>query len=211
MAETHTLPDQLPLFPLGGAILLPGEFLPLNVFEPRYLNMLDDVRRGSGFIGIIQTRQGSSPDKPDLRRIGGAGRLVHFEETQDGRYLITLKGVSRFVMAEELDTPTPYRVARADYTAFPQDQTPRSAIEGDRTRLVQMLQAWFKIEQVTADWESVASVPLVTLVDQLAMSAPFAAAEKQQLLEAEDPSKRLIAMEAILAEHLTGGADGPMQ
>ncbi len=211
MTDTRSLPDQLPLFPLGGAILLPGEFLPLNVFEPRYLNMLDDVRRGGGHIGIIQTRQGGTPDKPELRRVGGAGRLVHFDETPDGRYLITLKGVSRFVLAEELDTPTPYRVARPDYTPFAQDLEPRSEIDGDRGRLVTLLQAWFQAEHVAADWESVGAAPLVTLVDQLSMVAPFAAAEKQKLLEAETPAVRLETMQAILAEHLTGGADGPLQ
>ncbi|WP_275297512.1 LON peptidase substrate-binding domain-containing protein [Maricaulis parjimensis] len=211
MTESKALPDQLPLFPLGGAILLPGEFLPLNVFEPRYLNMLDDVRQGSGHIGIIQTRQGGTPDKPTLSRIGGAGRLVHFDETPDGRYLITLKGVSRFVLTEELETPTPYRVARPDYTPFSQDLEPRSEIEGDRGRLVQMLQAWFQVEHVAADWESVGAAPLVTLVDQLSMIAPFAAAEKQKLLEAENSAERLVTMETILAEHLAGGADGPVQ
>lgn len=211
MTDIRSLPDLLPLFPLGGAILLPGEFLPLNVFEPRYLNMLDDVQQGSGYIGIIQTRQGGTPDKPELRRIGGAGRVVHFEETSDGRYLITLKGVSRFVLSEEVDTPKPYRVARPDYSAFSQDLEPRTEIEGDRGRLVQMLQAWFQSEQVSADWESVGAAPLVTLVDQLSMVAPFAAAEKQQLLEADDSERRLETMQAILAEHLTGGADGPLQ
>ncbi|WP_300545647.1 LON peptidase substrate-binding domain-containing protein [Maricaulis sp.] len=209
-SATHP-PTDLPLFPLGGTILLPGERLPLNVFEPRYLNMIDDVRRGPGHIGIIQIRPGGTPEKPTLAGIGGAGRVDHFEETGDGRYLITLTGVSRFVMVEELERATPYRVARADYAPFAHDLEPRSEIEGDRDRLVRMLQAWFQNEHVAADWESVAEAPLTTLVDQLSMVAPFGAQDRQRLLEAADTAARLGEMEAILAERLAGGADGPVQ
>ena len=211
MRDETTLPAELPLFPLGGSILLPGERLPLNVFEPRYLNMVDDVRAGGGHIGIIQVRRGGTPECPALAAVGTAGRLDHFEETDDGRYLITLTGISRFVLAEECDTPTPYRVARADYAPFRADMKPRREVAGDRDRLIRMLQAWFQTEHVAADWESVAEAPLVTVVDQLSMTAPFGALDRQRLLEAADSEARLGEMETILAERLAGGADGPVQ
>ncbi len=211
MSKTRTLPDELPLFPLGGTILLPGERLPLNVFEPRYLNMLDDVRTGEGFIGIIQVRPGGAPDRPALASVGTAGRLDHFEETDDGRYLIALTGVCRFVLTGEVDAQKPYRVARANYGPFFMDIEPRREVEADRTRLIRMLQAWFRSEHVAADWESVAEAPLVTVVDQLSMSAPFGALDRQRLLEAADSTARLGEMEAILAERLAGDAGGPVQ
>lgn len=211
MSHASTLPEDLPLFPLGGAILLPGERLPLNVFEPRYLNMVDDVRAGDGHIGIIQVRPGGSAAQPALAATGTAGRLDHFEETDDGRYLITLTGISRFAVVEELDTRTPYRIARADYRPFAADLEPRQEVAGDRDRLIRMLQAWFQSEQVVADWESVAEAPLVTVVDQLSMSAPFGAQDRQRLLEAADSTARLGVMETILAERLAGGAGGSVQ
>lgn len=211
METTRTLPHELPLFPLGGTILLPGERLPLNVFEPRYLNMLDDVRTGDGFIGIIQVRPGGTPDHPALAGVGTAGRVDHFEETDDGRYLIALTGVCRFEVSGEVDAQTPYRVARANYGPFLTDIEPRREVEADRTRLIRMLQAWFQSEHVAADWESVAEAPLVTVVDQLSMSAPFGALDRQRLLEAADSTARLGEMEAILAERLAGSAGGPVQ
>ncbi|WP_300528398.1 LON peptidase substrate-binding domain-containing protein [Maricaulis sp.] len=210
MAETRTLPRELPLFPLGGTILLPGEILPLNVFEPRYLNMVDDVRRGHGHIGIIQTREGGSPDKPALARVGCAGRLDQFQETSDGRYLITLRGVSRFTLASEVETPTPYRVARTDYLAFEHDLDPRQAPEEGRERLIRLLEVWLETEGLSTDWDSLAQAPLPRMIDQLAMIAPFAGPERQRLLLANDCAERLEVMETILAARIAGSADGSM-
>jgi hypothetical protein len=211
MMENTPLPQDLPLFPLGGTILLPGERLPLNVFEPRYLNMVDDVRAQGGHIGIVQTRPGGTPDRPALAGVGTAGRLGHFQETDDGRYLISLTGICRFAIEAELDRPAPYRMARVNYAPFAGDRRPRRELDGDRDRLLRMLQAWFRNEHVAADWETMAEAPLVTVVDQLSMIAPFGAMDRQRLLEAEDSNARLGEMEAILAERLAGGAGGPVQ
>jgi Lon protease-like protein len=203
MTRNDTLPAELPLFPLGGAILLPGEVLPLNVFEPRYLNMLDDVRSGCGHIGIIQTLPGADGEAPALRTIGGAGRLNGFRETEDGRYLITLEGVSRFRLVSELDARTPYRVARADYSGFPQDAEAEAAgFEPDRSRLVQLLRFWLEQEGVDADWESVAAAPLVHVINQLAMAAPFCSTDRQSLLEAADLPARFELMQSLIADRL---------
>lgn len=211
MTQTGPLPQDLPLFPLGGTILLPGERLPLNVFEPRYLNMIDDVQMGDGHIGVVQTRPGGTPERPALARVGCAGRLDHVEETGDGRYLIALAGICRFTIETELDRPAPYRLARVNYAPFAGDRTPRREVAGDRDRLLRMLQAWFQSQHVAADWETMAEAPLVTVVDQLSMVAPFDPQDRQRLLEAEDSAARLGEMETILAERLAGGAGGPLQ
>ena len=212
MTRYDTLPAELPLFPLGGAILLPGEALPLNVFEPRYLNMLDDVRSGCGHIGIIQTLPGAEGATPAVREIGGAGRLAGFKETDDGRYLITLEGVSRFRLAAELDALTPYRVARADYSGFPQDCEPDPAgFDPDRSRLIQLLRFWLEQEGVDADWESVAAAPIIHVINQLAMAAPFCSADRQALLEAADLPSRYELMQTLIADRLADEASRPPQ
>ncbi|WP_297732680.1 LON peptidase substrate-binding domain-containing protein [uncultured Maricaulis sp.] len=211
MTDFEDLPGRLPLFPLGGAILLPGEILPLNVFEPRYLNMVDDARNGSGHIGIIQSRSGSNPEKPELAPIGGAGRLKQWQETEDGRYLITLVGVSRFRVRREVAADKPYRVAEADYADFANDLLPRQITDADRDRLLGLLQAWFEAEQLAADWRTLREAPLPVLVDQLAMSAPFPAADRQALLEASNTTARLNLMQDLLAERIAGNAGGSMQ
>jgi len=208
MSNDLPLPDQLPLFPLGGAILLPGEFLPLNVFEPRYLNMLDDVRRGDGHVGIIQTRPGGDPQRPALVDVGGVGRLQQWQETGDGRYLITLVGVSRFRVQRELETSNPYRVVHADYGPYSDDFLPRREPDTDRDGFLQQLRAWFVAEGLAADWHSLREVPMAVLVDQLSMSAPFSAADRQALLEAADAVARLDLMQALLSRRIAGGADG---
>jgi len=210
MTDTKLPPADLPLFPLSGAILLPGAALPLNVFEPRYLNMIDDVRRDGGHVGIIQTRPGGTPEHPALARVGAAGRLDQFEETADGRYLIALTGVARFTVRHELDCALPYRMARVDYAGFGDDRAPRTGPAGDRGRLMRMLQAWFQREHVAADWGSMTTAPLGDVVDRLSMAAPFAASDRQRLLEAPDATARLAEMEQILAERLAGDADGPV-
>src|SRR5690606_32519682 len=120
------LPETIPVFPLAGALLLPRGRLPLNIFEPRYLAMLDDAMRGGRIVGMIQpdAAQAGSPQAPALYDTGCAGRIVAYEETGDGRYLITLAGVSRFRVREELDAATPYRQCRVDYSGFANDFTP---------------------------------------------------------------------------------------
>src|SRR3954469_466996 len=119
--KAQDLPQVIPVFPLDGALLLPHGALPLNIFEPRYLNMVDDAMAGERIIGLIQTRPGGDPERPLLAPIGCAGRVTAFTETSDGRYLITLTGLSRFQAREELPVQTPYRQLRADFMAFEGD------------------------------------------------------------------------------------------
>jgi len=203
------LPDAIPLFPLGGAILLPGEILPLNVFEPRYLNMTDDAMATDKLIGIIQTREGGSPDSPAIEAIGGAGVITEHSETDDGRYLIVLQGISRFEVREELDEKTPYRTARIDWSIFEADRrAPEALINADRERFTALLRGWFANEGIKCDWGTVDAAPIVRIVDQIAMAAPFAAKEKQALLEAADAQARYQLMTALLERKLAEGAGG---
>lgn len=206
---TQALPRELPLFPLGGAILLPGEILPLNVFEPRYLNMIDDALAGDRLIGIVQTRPGGTPDRPELETVGAAGRIAEHTETPDGRYLIALEGLSRFRLTGEAERPAPYRTGRVDYTGFADDRgVPDVLLDANRDRLIELLRLWFAHEHVETDWDSVAAAPLARIVDRMAMVAPFTAPERQRLLEARDGRHRLSEMSAILEHRIAEGADG---
>lgn len=203
------LPTSLPIFPLGGAILLPGEILPLNIFEPRYLNMIDDVMAADKLLGIVQTRAGGPADAPFIEAIGGAGIITGYTETEDGRYMIELEGVSRFEITAELDEKTPYRTARIDWSLFDGDRAaPDALLTADRQRFTALLRGWFAQESIKCDWSTVEAAPVIRIVDQIAMSAPFAAKEKQALLEAEDGRARFDLMTALLEKKLAEGAGG---
>ncbi len=185
--------------------------MPLNVFEPRYLNMTDDAMAADKLIGIIQTRAGGPQDKPYLEAVGGAGKIVQHEETEDGRYLIVLQGLSRFVIKDELDEKTPYRRASVDWSVFEADRrAPEALIEADRDRFTRLLRDWFTQEQVQCDWPTVEAAPLVRVIDQIAMAAPFAAKEKQALLESADIKARHDLMLAMLEKKLAEGAGGAL-
>ncbi|AZU05399.1 peptidase S16 [Glycocaulis alkaliphilus] len=215
MTVHPALPDTLPLFPIRGCILLPGEALPLNVFEPRYLNMVDDAMSGNGFIGMIQPRETGPRDHPDLERVGTAGRIAKHSETTDGRYLIVLVGVSRFTLTAQPHMKTPYRVGRADYTGFERDiDGPEADDPGaDRAGFLALLKRFFQHAGIDADWASMDHAPLSAITGKVAMAAPFDAACKQALLQASRPCVRreLLAtlMEGALEHALRGPSSGP--
>lgn len=211
MTQTRTLPATLPLFPLPGCILLPGEILPLNVFEPRYLNMVDDARREGGHIGIIQPQTNRHAGQPLLRRVGTAGHIKSFVETRDGRYLLTLDGVCRFALDAETDAAAPYRTGRVDYTRFVSDLVPRPPLIGNRPRLIALLQAWLGGEPIQLDWTGVDAMPLEALVDRLAMLAPMPAEARQDLLEARDGAARLVRFESLITTLIAGRANGTVK
>src|SRR5260370_14899957 len=154
------LPEVIPVFPLPGALLLPRGQMPLNIFEPRYLAMIDDtLRSGHRLIGMIQpdpAHPGADPDKPHLFQIGCVGRMTQFAESGDGRYLIQLTGVTRFRIAEELSVTTPYRQCKVTYQPFVDDFTPRmSEDEGDRKALLRAVTSFLKANNLMADWEGI--------------------------------------------------------
>ncbi len=191
----HALPGDLPLFPLNGVLLLPRGTLPLNVFEPRYLAMVDAALAGGRMIGIIQPAADgtvglSAPDGTNLYRTGCAGRIAGFQETEDGRYLIELRGMCRFDVAQELDLRDGYRRVRPDFTPYHRDLSPADDLPIERDRLLNGLKGYFEQQSIGADWDSLVKTPDERLVTTLSMVCPFDPAEKQVLLEAEDLAQR---------------------
>jgi len=193
------LPQTLPIFPLTGALLLPRGHLPLNIFEPRYLAMVDSALSTTRLIGMIQPVEPEDKVlKPKLSAVGCAGRIVSYRETEDGRFLITLLGVCRFRAVEELTTVTPYRQLRADYSGYLGDMAAPSPEEFPRDRLATALREYLSRRDLKADWGSVMSAPADVLVNALAMLCPFEPAEKQALLEAPGWSERIDTLVALL-------------
>ncbi|MDA9502269.1 LON peptidase substrate-binding domain-containing protein [Bradyrhizobium sp. CCBAU 11357] len=213
------LPEIIPVFPLPGALLLPRGQMPLNIFEPRYLAMVDDsFRDGHRLIGMIQPDVAHSrkdSDKPALFRVGCVGRITQLAESGDGRYILELTGVSRFKVVEELEVLTLYRQCKVDFFAFVDDFTARMGEEEvDREALLAVLADFLKANNLKVDWEGVESAPNEALVNALAMMSPYGPAEKQAMLEAPDLKTRaeiLIAVtEMDLAKKRTSG-DPPLQ
>ena len=195
------LPQVLPVFPLDGALLLPGGDLPLQIFEPRYLNLIDDAMGGDRLIGMIQTRPGGDRERPALARVGCVGRLTAYAETSDGRYLITLTGVCRFSAVEELPFRTPYRQVRASFADFEDDLADAElppTHELARARFARALKRYLNHRDLDIDWETASTAPLEALVNSLAMGLPFEPAEKQALLEAPDLTGRFETLSTLL-------------
>jgi len=207
---SDTLPQRFPIFPLRGALLLPGGNLPLNIFEPRYLQMTRDAMQTDKVIGMIQPREGTGgEDGPAVYRTGCAGRITSFEETQDGRYLITLTGVSRFEVVEELVTVTPYRQIVAAFDRFGSDLNPTPADVARRGPLMQAMRSYFDRQRIEIDWNAVDQAPFDGLVTSLAMICPFTPSEKQALLEAADQNARLDTLIALMRMHSFAADEGP--
>ncbi|MGB6536519.1 MAG: LON peptidase substrate-binding domain-containing protein [Xanthobacteraceae bacterium] len=208
------LPDEIPVFPLAGALLLPRGQMPLNIFEPRYLAMIDDaLRSGQRLIGMIQpdpTHPGPDENRPQLFRVGCVGRITQFSESGDNRYLIQLTGIARFRIEEEIAVATPYRQCRVTCHPFRDDFIARKGEEAvDRKALLRALSAFLKANNLKADWEGIENAPNEALVNALAMMSPYETAEKQAMLEAPDLKTRaeiLIAVTEIeLAKSKTPG------
>jgi Lon protease-like protein len=203
------LPPTLDVFPLTGLVLLPRGQLPLNVFEPRYLALVDAALSGTRLIGMIQpTQHEDKVLKPALSTIGCAGRLTSYRESDDGRYLITLTGICRFRVAEELTSDAPYRSVKPDFAPFVGDLAPVGEGDFPRDRLLAALRDYLSRRDLKADWRSVMSAAPETLVNALAMLCPFEPAEKQALLEAPGWLERVDTLIALL-EMANAGPTGP--
>lgn len=206
--KTTQLPQTIPVFPLDMAILLPRGALPLQIFEPRYLNMVDDAMAGSRLIGMVQKALGGDRARPALARVGCAGRITAYAETGDGKYLITLTGVCRFRSEAELDALTPYRQVRADYGPFESDLHGADAVlEFDRPPFLALLRRYLDRRGLGIEWEMVNVAPGAALIDSLCMALPFAPAEKQALLEARALEERRAVLEALLEMDAASGVD----
>jgi Lon protease-like protein len=193
------LPQSLPLFPLTGAVLLPHGALPLNIFEPRYLEMVDYALTGDRLIGMIQpTEHEDIALTPKLSQVGCAGKITSFQETDDNRYLITLSGICRFRLTSEMESATPWRAGFCDFAPFAGDLTQMGDEDFPRDRLLAALKVYLSSRDMKADWKSVMTAPGETLINALAMMCPFDPAEKQALLEAQSFQDRASTLMALL-------------
>ena len=203
--DSAQLPKTLPVFPLTGAVILPRGELPLNIFEPRYVAMVDDALMDARLIGMIQPKQDISATG-GLFRVGCAGRITRFAETGDGRYMITLTGVARFDIGEEITGDSPYRRFRVDYARFTADLDPGAGERAvDRDGMVSMLRSFAQSSNLEIDWGSIDAAPTETLVNALAMMCPFGANEKQALVEAIDLKTRAETLVALAKIDMAGG------
>jgi Lon protease-like protein len=216
-AKPSDLPEAIPLFPLTGAILLPGGQLPLNIFEPRYLSMFDDAMSGERIIGMVQPLAGlDAPpgERPPLRAIGAAGRITQMSETGDGRYFVVLSGVARFRIVAEIESVKPYRQAHVDFRDFAEDFVPEGAVSqkqrNDLNNVAFDLAQALRLDIARKDVES---MPDTDMISVFAMIGPFDHTEKQALLEAPDLTARadlLLALGEIALSRATK-AGKPLQ
>jgi uncharacterized protein len=208
------MPGRIPVFPLTGALLLPRGQMPLNIFEPRYMAMIDDAMRGDRLIGMVQP-EGEGGGQPSLFKVGCAGRITQLAESGDGRYLLTLTGIARFRVGSELATTTLYRQVIAEWGGFAQDYTPRFGEEEvDRDSILKALKSFSKANSVQIDWDSVKQAPNEALVNALAMMCPYGPREKQALLEApqlKDRAEMLVAITEIELAKSAGGSERTLQ
>ncbi len=205
------LPTEFPVFPLGGALLLPQGKLPLNIFERRYLAMVEDALASGRVIGMVQPDESrpGTPSGPALYKVGCLGRLSSFSEADDGRYLITLTGMVRFVVSVELEMRRGYRRVRADLARFRSDLDGKPSTQGiDREKLTQALRIYFVARGFDANWDAINEMPDDALVTTLAMVCPFDPAEKQALLEAPKSVDRASTLLTLLQMGAHSSDDG---
>ena len=197
-----SLPKEIPIFPLSNFIIFPKTSVPLNIFEPRYINMIDDAMKGNRMIGMIQPRS-FNQKTPDLYKIGCVGKITSFNETEDGRYLIVLAGVSRFKITEELKTQKLYRLCKVDFKDFSYDleEKDEKIKFSDLEFIFKNLKSLFIKQGYIIDWKELEKKSLNQTINALAMASPFSLEEKQILLETNDLSERKQKLEQILSTY----------
>lgn len=209
--DIDELPTIVPIFPLQGAVLLPRAHLPLNIFEPRYLNMTHDAMSGDRLLAMVQPTEPERidpADQPPVYRTGCVGCITSYTETDDGRLLITLTGVCRFDVVEELPLANGYRRVQADYGSYRSDLTTEPEAEIDRERLLTTLRGYFETRSLSTDWTAIEETSDELLVNSLAMMCPLKAREKQALLECSDLTQRCETMVALLEMATLAGEGG---
>ncbi|PKQ13910.1 MAG: ATP-dependent protease [Alphaproteobacteria bacterium HGW-Alphaproteobacteria-1] len=207
MTYKHDLPEIIPVFPLPGALMLPRARLPLHLFEPRYLAMLDDaLKTPERVIGMIQPNRVPGRDGHGLHTIGCVGRVTQFSETEDGRYMITLSGLSRYRVIEEVEGFTPYRRARVSWAGFERDLGPPETDPGfKRPKFLALLARYFETRGLQTDWDSLKEAEDELLINSLSMLLAFEPEEKQALLEAPSLSTRRETLVTLIEYTLRGG------
>lgn len=205
MLRRFDLPDTIPLFPLPGAVLMPRGRLPLQIYEPRYLQLIEDVLKTSHrLIGMIQPQEG---ELEDLAKVGCAGRIASFTEVDDGRYMITLGAVSRFRLSSIRPGFTPYLMGDVDWSDYPQDRglQPETDVGFNRTDLLSRLRRFMESHELSTDWDAAETVDDEMLVNSLSMLLPFHVEEKQALLEARSLSDRRALLDGLMEYALRSG------
>ena len=209
------LPKQIPLFPLSGALLLPRTDLPLNIYEPRYLMMVEQAMAGDRIVGMIQPLTDDSSAKPKLETIGCAGRITSYSETDDGRLLITITGISRFKLKREPRVKTPFRQGVVDFKPFAADLVVGTGAPSvNREQLLEAFRQYLAANNMTTNWDEVNAVGTEVLVNTLSLLAPYPPKEKQALLEAPDLKARadvLVALTELALKKSLGGSSTRMQ
>ena len=212
MIKQADLPDTIPIFPLGGALLLPRSRLPLHIFEPRYLQMIEDtLKTSTRLIGMVQPNVIPGREGPGLHTIGCAGRITQFSETEDGRYMVTLAGISRFRVSAELEGFTPYRRCEVAWDGFGRDLgTDETDGNFNRAAFLDTLGRYFDVRGLSADWETLKEADDELLINSLSMMLDLDSEDKQALLEAPSLSTRRETLVTLIEYALRGGADGDM-
>ena len=213
MIKVTNLPDAIPIFPLPGALLLPRSRLPLHVFEPRYLQMLDDsLKTPERLIGMVQPNEVAGRAGNGLHTIGCAGRITQFSETEDNRYMITLSGISRFRVVNEIEGFAPYRRCEVNWDGFERDQGKSECDTGlDRDSFLNLLGRYFDARSLSTDWESLQEADDELLINSLSMMLDLDAEDKQALLEAPSLSTRRETLVTLIEFSMRGGEGEIMQ
>ncbi len=210
--SAEDLPKTIPVFPLSGSLLLPRTDLPLNIFEPRYLIMIEEAMAGDRIIGIIQPQQDDETDQPQLEKVGCAGRITSYSETDDGRLMVTITGVCRFQVKKEVAAKTPYRQASVTYAPFAIDFVNETGTRTvDRDQLITAFRQYLEANNMSADWNEVQSISTEVLVNTLSLLAPYPPREKQALLEAPDLKSRADVLVALTEIALAKSGSGKPQ
>ncbi|MGB3409340.1 MAG: LON peptidase substrate-binding domain-containing protein [Jannaschia sp.] len=212
MIRANDLPESIPVFPLPGALLLPRARLPLHIFEPRYLQMIDDcLKTEHRLIGMVQPRAQAGRDGRALQSIGCAGRLTQLSETEDRRYMITLAGVSRYRITKEISGFAPYLKADVSWEGFGRDLgKPEVDTEFDRPAFLDLLRRYFESQDLSTDWDSLKDADEELLLNSLSMLCPFEPEDKQALLEAPSLATRRETVVTLMEFALRGGGSDEM-
>ena len=204
MKKNKIFPKTIPIFPLSNFIIFPESSVPLNIFEPRYIQMIDDAMKGDRYIGMIQPKKSENQKKPELHQVGCMGKITSFNETDDGRYLIVLNGVSRFKILQEIETRKLYRECSVDYSFFENDlENKKDEIKfSDLEVIFKDLKSLFQKQGYIVNWKDLEKQSLTNTVNTLSMASPFSLEEKQILLEANSTDERRKKLEKILKNYI---------
>jgi len=204
MTKFKDLPNEIPIFPLSNFIIFPETAVPLNIFEPRYIQMIDDCMKSSKLIGMIQPRKTGDQNKPDLYNVGCIGKITSFNETNDGRYLIVINGINRFKIIEEVLTEKLYRICKISYENFSNDiiEKKENINFSDLELIFKNLKSIFEKKGFIINWSELKNQNLNQTINTLSMASPFSLEEKQILLESSDIKSRKLKLEEILKTYI---------